>query len=78
MFLFYQKAHPNPGKPYKGTMRVAYLPDNSEGQKVLKLLMKAFEARLVFTIGRSVTTGLEDIVTWNDIHHKTNIAGGPE
>lgn len=33
----------------------------------------AWQRRLIFTIGRSNTTGREDVVTWNDIHHKTEI-----
>ena len=71
------KEHPNPGKPYQGTTRHAYLPDNEEGNKVLRLLQKAFEQKLTFTIGRSSTTGAEGVITWNDIHHKTNMNGGP-
>lgn len=65
--------HPNPGRPYYavGFPRVCYIPDTEKGRKVLKLLRIAFERRLVFTVGRSVTTGLEDVVTWNEIHHKT-------
>ena len=39
--------------------------------QVLKLLRIAFERQLTFTIGISVTTGLANTVTWNDIHHKT-------
>ena len=31
--------HPNPGHPYEGTSRVAYLPDNDEGKEVLKVNM---------------------------------------
>lgn len=73
-----QPEHPNPGVRYSGTSRTAYLPDCKEGQKVLKLLKKAFDRRLIFTIGRSVTTGLNNVITWNDIHHKTNIDGGPQ
>ncbi|XP_067665378.1 uncharacterized protein [Haliotis asinina] len=69
--------HPNPGNFYKGTTRVAYLPDCREGRDVLRLLRKAFDRKLTFTIGRSTTTGRENVVTWNDIHHKTNIEGGP-
>ena len=69
--------HPNPGKPYIGTSRTAYLPHNQEGRKVLKLLKKAFDQKLTFTIGRSTTTGRDDCVTWNDIHHKTSMTGGP-
>ena len=68
--------HPNPGKRYFGTIRTAYLPDNDEGRKVLKLLQKAFHQKLTFTIGRSSTTGNSNVITWNDIHHKTKRSGG--
>ncbi|XP_073408015.1 E3 ubiquitin-protein ligase DTX3L-like [Dendrobates tinctorius] len=71
-----QKHHPNPGKPFDGTQRMAYLPDNPEGQEVLRLLRKAFDQKLIFTVGESRTTGAKDTVTWNDIHHKTNPQGG--
>ena len=43
---------------------------------MLQLLQKAFQARMVFTVGTSVTTGAQNAVVWNDIHHKTNISGG--
>ena len=33
--------------------------------------------KLTFTIGRSLTTGADNVITWNGIHHKTNIRGGP-
>ncbi|XP_046842330.1 uncharacterized protein LOC124436442 isoform X2 [Xenia sp. Carnegie-2017] len=69
--------HPNPGKRFSGTKRRAYLPASKEGDKVLRMLKKAFDMKLVFTIGRSNTTGQDDCVTWNDIHHKTSIKGGP-
>ncbi|CAB1336764.1 unnamed protein product [Coregonus sp. 'balchen'] len=69
--------HPNPGVSYPGTDRVAYLPDTSEGNRVLGLLRRAFEQRLIFTIGTSMTTGMHNVITWNDIHHKTSIWGGP-
>nr|XP_042115573.1 E3 ubiquitin-protein ligase DTX3L [Peromyscus maniculatus bairdii] len=72
------KEHPNPGKPYPGTHRTAYLPDNEEGRKVLDLLREAFQKRLIFTIGYSRATGASDVITWNDIHHKTSPFGGPE
>ena len=73
-----QPEHQNPGVRYSGTSRIAYLPACDEGEKVLKLLRKAFDRRLIFTIGHSVTTGLNNVITWNDIHHKTSIGGGPE
>jgi len=34
-------------------------------------LKKAWERRLTFTIGTSVTTGASNTVVWNEIHHKT-------
>nr|XP_048310338.1 E3 ubiquitin-protein ligase DTX3L-like [Myodes glareolus] len=70
--------HPNPGKPYYGTQRIAYLPDNKEGRKVLGLLREAFNNKLIFTIGYSRVSGASDVITWNDIHHKTSTFGGPE
>ncbi|XP_041360604.1 uncharacterized protein LOC121376883 isoform X2 [Gigantopelta aegis] len=69
--------HPNPGKPYHGTRRRGFLPDTEEGRSILRLLKIAFDRKLTFTVGRSTTTGREDMVTWNDIHHKTNTHGGP-
>ncbi|NP_001017353.1 protein deltex-3 isoform X1 [Xenopus tropicalis] len=70
--------HPNPGVRYPGTTREAFLPDSPRGNKVLKLFEKAFNQRLTFTIGTSVTTGRSNVITWNDIHHKTNCTGGPQ
>ncbi|XP_003963238.3 probable E3 ubiquitin-protein ligase DTX3 [Takifugu rubripes] len=70
--------HPNPGVRYSGTSRIAFLPACEEGEKVLKLLKKAFDRKLIFTVGRSVTTGLNNVITWNDIHHKTRMDGGPQ
>ncbi|NWZ28626.1 DTX1 ligase, partial [Asarcornis scutulata] len=65
--------HPNPGKKFtaRGFPRHCYLPDNEKGRKVLKLLIVAWDRRLIFTIGTSNTTGESDTVVWNEIHHKT-------
>eukprot|EP01127_Copromyxa_protea_P011593 TRINITY_DN2923_c0_g1_i1.p1 TRINITY_DN2923_c0_g1~~TRINITY_DN2923_c0_g1_i1.p1 ORF type:complete len:132 (-),score=15.41 TRINITY_DN2923_c0_g1_i1:148-543(-) len=68
--------HPNPGQPYSGTYRTAYLPDNSEGNEVLRLLQLAWDRKLTFTIGTSVTSGATNSVIWNGIHHKTSTSGG--
>ncbi|KAJ7999239.1 hypothetical protein DPEC_G00213380 [Dallia pectoralis] len=70
--------HPHPGNLFYGTRRTAYLPNNKEGNEVLHLLRKAFDQKLIFTVGMSRTTGAENSVTWNDIHHKTNTHGGPQ
>lgn len=71
-----QEKHPNPGRRFDGTRRTAYLPDNAEGNEVLKLLRIAFDRRLIFTVGTSRSSGIENQVTWNDIHHKTSTDGG--
>ena len=71
------KEHPNPGHHFTGTSCTAHLPDSPEGRKVLQLLRKAFDARLIFAVKTSYTSGATDTVVWNDIHHKTNVHGGP-
>jgi len=73
--------HPHPGKPYHalGFPRMAFLPDNVQGRRILLLLKVAFQRRLVFTVGPSLTRGMEDCVTWAGIHHKTlvqDLTGG--
>jgi deltex-like protein len=68
-------SHPNPGQPYSGTYHCAYLPNNAEGKEVCNLLREAFDARLIFTVGRSTAAGHENCVIWNDVHHKTSLTG---
>ncbi len=54
---------------FQGISRVGYLPDTPEGNEVANLLKRSFRARLTFQVGRSVTTGLDNCVVWNGIHH---------
>ncbi|XP_035492048.1 E3 ubiquitin-protein ligase DTX4 isoform X1 [Scophthalmus maximus] len=65
--------HPNPGKPFtaRGFPRHCYLPDSERGRKVLRLLLVAWDRRLIFSVGTSSTTGESDTVIWNEVHHKT-------
>ncbi|XP_075955482.1 E3 ubiquitin-protein ligase DTX3L isoform X2 [Anarhichas minor] len=72
-----KEEHPSPGQSYEGASRTAYLPDSSEGRRILALLRRAFDQKLIFTVGRSTTSGRNNMVTWNDIHHKTSTHGGP-
>lgn len=58
-----------------GFPRVCYLPDCTKGQKVMRLLQVAWDRRLTFTIGTSVTTGANNTIVWNEIHHKTECHG---
>ncbi|NXA09459.1 DTX3L ligase, partial [Sapayoa aenigma] len=74
---FQTRNHPNPGQGYGPTYRKAYLPDNEEGREILELLRRAFNQKLIFTVGQSRTTGAQGVITWNDIHHKTSTNGGP-
>jgi len=55
--------HPSPGRRYTGTRRVAYLPSTKEGEDVLCLLKTAWDRRLLFSVGTSITTGQRDVVT---------------
>ncbi|CAN9510823.1 unnamed protein product [Ophioblennius macclurei] len=65
--------HQNPGKPFtaRGFPRHCYLPDSDKGRKVLRLLLVAWDRRLIFSVGTSSTTGESDTVIWNEVHHKT-------
>lgn len=69
--------HPNPGVPYAGTGRRAFIPATPHGRRVLYKFLKAWDARVLFTVGTSVTTNRPNCVIWNGIHHKTSITGGP-
>ncbi|KAJ8248650.1 hypothetical protein COCON_G00233950 [Conger conger] len=61
------EAHPNPGKPFTGLHTESYLPESPEGRKVMKLLQRAFEQKLIFTV--AATHGAADRVTITDIPH---------
>eukprot|EP00730_Choanoeca_flexa_P016195 TRINITY_DN7602_c0_g1_i1.p1 TRINITY_DN7602_c0_g1~~TRINITY_DN7602_c0_g1_i1.p1 ORF type:complete len:448 (+),score=49.37 TRINITY_DN7602_c0_g1_i1:29-1345(+) len=69
--------HPSPGKRYSGDSRTGILPDNDKGRQVLALLKVAFQRRLVFSIGHSITLGpgAGERIVWNGIHHKTSWHG---
>ena len=64
------------GVRFSGTNRTAYLPNNKEGKEVLNLLVEAFQRKLTFKVGTSITTGQSNVVVWQGIHHKTSPSGG--
>jgi len=66
------------GNNYQGTSRTVFLPDNQDGREILALFRIAFERKLLFTIGTSITTGKSNQTIWNGVHQKTNISGGPQ
>ncbi|KAJ3076808.1 hypothetical protein HDU98_000108 [Podochytrium sp. JEL0797] len=55
--------------------RTTYFPDTPEGKRVLDLMKTAWDRRLVFRIGTSITTGAQNTLVWA-IHHKTSRSGG--
>lgn len=68
--------HVNPGVPYPPTTRTAYIPDTTEGRNLLKRLQFAFASGLTFTVGTSLTSGANNVITWASIHHKTSLYCG--
>lgn len=68
--------HSNPGQRHQGKHAVAYLPNSVEGQDLLKRLKYAFMHGLTFTVGTSMTTGVQNQCTWGSIHHKTHTSRG--
>ena len=70
--------HPHPGQQFIGNTLYAYLPDSPEGKVVLTLLKKAFDAKLLFTIGKSATFKTGNTVVWSDIQQKSSRYGGPQ
>ena len=67
---------PENGASYHGEGRNAYLPMSPEGDEILAMLVIAFERKLVFQVGFSPTRGVDNVVCWNGIHHKTSKSGG--
>jgi len=73
---FQKQYHENPGMLHGSAGRIAYLPDDDQGKQLLKRLKYAFSCGLTFTVGTSLTTGVENSVTWSSIHHKTSLVSG--
>jgi deltex len=72
--------HPNPGRAFfaVGFPRICYLPENVAGRKILRFLKVAFDRGLLFSIGRSATTGREDVVVWKSVEHKSQFSMYPD
>jgi deltex-like protein len=69
--------HSSPSQPYTGTSRSVYLPNSIEGQNALKRIKYAWDIRILFNVGTSLTTGKTNCVIWNGIPFKTRLDGGP-
>ncbi|XP_056104779.1 E3 ubiquitin-protein ligase DTX3L1 isoform X2 [Rhinichthys klamathensis goyatoka] len=77
-FHFYEgiqsDKHPHPGHSYRGSESVAYLPKNTTGTKILRLLEQAFQHKLLFTVAADLSG--EYCVTPADIPLKTRDSEG--
>lgn len=69
--------HDNPGIPYDAVVREAFVPCNKEGRNLLKRLKFAFSCGMTFKVGRSISTGQPNCVTWASISHKSSLFFGP-
>jgi len=65
------------GKKHGSATRVAYIPNDAEGNEIVLLLVTAFKRGLIFAAGTSITSGFPDQVVWTTIHHRTSPHGGP-
>ena len=64
---------------YEGLTANAYLPDDREGNELLKLLETAFKGGLTFAVHPLSLKEVKGFrVRWNGISHKTNQSGGRE
>jgi deltex-like protein len=70
--------HPHPGLIHSNVHRVAYISSSGEGQDLLVRYQYAFLFGHSFSVGRSMTTGLDNEVTWSQyVPHKTSTRSGP-
>ncbi|XP_061837874.2 uncharacterized protein [Nerophis lumbriciformis] len=67
-----QESHPSPGKPFKGGMFEAFLPDCERSRKLLPRLEDAFRRGLTFTVIKKKGSK----IAWDAIPHKTSLQGG--
>ena len=66
--------HPHPGQPYTGAHRMAFLPDNAEGRRLLTRYQVAWLRGHSLEIGYSVALKRDNQVKWRDsLPHKTSL-----
>lgn len=68
---------PLPGEPFKEFSFQTYLPNNTQGQDLLRLLKLAWNRGLLFRIGYNPVTQKMDCIVRNGIEMKTRRDGGP-
>lgn len=68
--------HPLPGESFEGLEMQTYLPNNSEGQEIIRMLRIAWSRRLLFRIGYNPNSKRWDKVVPNGFEFKTSQFGG--
>ncbi|XP_053708406.1 uncharacterized protein si:busm1-163l24.3 isoform X2 [Synchiropus splendidus] len=66
-------SHPSPGRPFRGGVFEAFLPDCSKTRKLLPRLEEAFKLGFTFTV---TNKDMGAKVMWASIPHKTSLQGG--
>ena len=72
------KEHYNCGQSFSGTHREAFVPNNENGRECVELTKIAWQRRLIFSVGASLTTKRENCVVWASVHYKTRMDGGQQ
>lgn len=60
---------------YYSDIRSAIVPNTKEGNELVDKLIHCFKLGYTFTIGRSLTRKLNNVIIWAGIHHKTSHSG---
>ena len=63
---------PNPGQDFAGKHVFCFLPDTERGIALGTRLLTAFRRGHAFCVGRSLTTGQDNVTTFNGVHMKTS------
>ena len=48
--MYFEAAHPDPGRAYDGSIMKAFFKDNADSDDVIRLLKKAFDSRVLVTL----------------------------
>jgi deltex-like protein len=67
--------HPHPGVSYPPDSRVHLMPACPRGVRVLRLMVRAWALRHLFTVGLSVTRGVDDVVIYGGVHMRSQRTG---
>ena len=76
VFYFFQDGDPEPGAPFTGTNKVAYLPDTPDAKKLIDLYAKALKEGLLFYVDFDKKHKIYKTFLNKDTPLKTSMEGG--